>query len=102
MINYDPHARIPLDPTLRADALRQGLHAIHVVCNEPDVKVSDQTGVSFLAFVPFVPRVGENIQLEDGNLCRVEAVWYKAVTDEGWTTLMPNVFAFRIPGKDEE
>ena len=72
-----------------------GLSPINVVCERPGAKVGDESGDSFTAFVKFIPRVGETIQLDDGTRCVVQRVIYKPVMVQQVRTLVPNIVAVR-------
>jgi hypothetical protein len=102
MFSYDPD-RVPnIDPAVLRQGLDMGLHPVQIICEEKEnAKPGDQTGVSFIAFVPFVPRIGEDVKLEDGKVCRVRAVYYRVVTnpDSRMITLVPNVVAILKPGQ---
>jgi hypothetical protein len=107
-INYDPDGAPDLDPAMSREAERLGMHIVHVVCDKPGAKVGGQTGVSFYAIVPFIPRAGDRIGLEDGKVCVVKGVIFGVVSREaadggGTVTIMvPNVVATRMrsPQKD--
>ncbi len=103
MLNYDPDGRPEIDPQSLKEATDLGLKMIHVICDEPGAKVGDASGVSFPAFVDFVPQVGDRIGLEDGSSCSVKRVYYKLARMPGkkWVSMLPNVFAVRI-SKDTE
>jgi hypothetical protein len=96
MLNYDPDGTPQMDPTALAEAQSLGLHPIHVICDEPGAKVGDPAGVSFFAFVSFVPRIGERIKLQDGGICEVERVFYKVTPTGKFITMFPNVAAIRV------
>jgi hypothetical protein len=79
-----------------------GLIPIGVHCDEPGAPEGEYEGVSFMAFVNFVPRIGERLVLQDGNTCEVTRVYHKVVSlpGSGMISLMPNVAAVRIsPGE---
>lgn len=87
------------DEAALAEGVRQGLHPVQVICDEPGAKVGEPEGRSFLALSAFVPRVGEMVQLEDGSLGRVTGVFYQAVKTPGARVvrLVPTVYAVRSP-----
>jgi len=75
-----------------------GMHVVTIICEEPGARVGDYTGVSFLAVLPFVPRIGEDILLQDGKRCKVGRVVHKIfTTDEGVVTSGTNVIAYLVP-----
>ncbi|EDL58259.1 hypothetical protein [Gimesia maris] len=96
MLNYDPDGTPDVNLDALHEAERLGMRPIHVICDEPGAQVGDSGCVSFMAFVHFVPRVGEIIQLEDGTHCRVHKVHYKITNVNGFISMMPNVDALRI------
>jgi hypothetical protein len=101
-INYDPDARPNPDPAMIREAARLGRQIVHVLCDEPEAKVGDHTGVSFFAIVSFIPRAGDRIILEDGKVCGVRVVDFKVESRkaaEGTLTFMdPNVYAVLLKG----
>ena len=54
-----------------------GLIPVNVYCVEPGDDSGDATGVSFTAFVNFIPRAGDRIILEDDTTCEVKRIYYK-------------------------
>jgi len=98
MLSYDPDEKPELDPDAVEEGIRLQMHPINVTCDEPDAKVGDPSGVSFIAFAPFIPREGEGIQLEDGESCQVKRVIYKLSRRPGSKMVMmvPNVYAVRL------
>jgi hypothetical protein len=98
MWTYDPDEIPELDPETLGQAKGLGLHPIHVICDEPNSQVGDHTGVSFVAFSEFLPRVGDSIDLEDGTVCEVRRVYHKLARnpETNYIMLVPNVFAVRI------
>ena len=93
MPSYDAHDKPKIDPQALAEGKRLGLIPIQVVCDERTAKVGDIGGVSFFAFVKFIPRIGETLLLEDGKTCRVYDVIHKVVTTGKFTRLIPVVGA---------
>jgi len=94
MISRDPDKTPDIDPEAVAEALKQGLHPIAVICDEPGAKVGDPVGVQFIAFVAFMPRIGEEIRLQDGKTCQVTRIVYKVTRLFGNSIfMMPNVRA---------
>jgi hypothetical protein len=63
------------------EARRLGLRPIVIRCDGEDV----------LAFVDFVPRVGEVVILEDGSAATVRKVRHEVVASAGFATLVPTV-----------
>ncbi len=96
-INRDPDEITPLDPEQLKEAAQFGLRPIHVICGDP----SDPGYVAFFAYVHFVPRAGELIDL-DGGVCRVASISYKVPKHPGGhIQFIPNVYAIRV-GKGQE
>jgi hypothetical protein len=85
------------DEVALAEGVRMGLHPIQIICDEPDAKVGEPQGISFLALVAFVPRVGEMVQLPDGKMATVTGVYYQAVQTPGAKVvrLVPTVYTVR-------
>jgi hypothetical protein len=96
-LNYDPGARSQVTDEIVGKARRLGFHVFNVICDEEGARAGDDTGVSFAAVAPFLPRVGEEIQLEDGKVCRVKRVIYVAGAREGFVLVFPNVYATYAP-----
>ena len=103
MLNYDPDGMAEIDPDVMRRATELGYKAVHVICNEPGAKVGDPTGVSFIAFVDFLPRIGDRIKLEDRTVCEVQRVYFGTArsADGKILTLVPNVSAIRVPKSDQ-
>lgn len=77
-------------------------HPVNIICNEPSAQVGDPTGVSFIAFVEFLPRPGDRLVLDDGTDCTVQRVHWKTAHIPGskMVMLVPNVDAVRTRDKD--
>jgi hypothetical protein len=67
------------------EARRLGLRPIVIRCD----------GENSLAFVDFVPRIGEMVILEDGGAATVKEVRHEVVTSSGFATLVPTVVVER-------
>ena len=104
-IEYDPDVRPELTMEMLLDAQDWGLHPVHILCDEPDAAVGDESGVSFWALVASVPRQGDRIDLEDGGTCEVQRVAFKVSCKRDGTgkiasiILIPNVYAVRCDRK---
>jgi len=102
LINYDPDGKPNFSDEMLKDAERCRLHPVNVICDEPNACVGDETGISFIALVPFIPREGDRIHLEDGRSCEVKRICHKVVVgrnSEGQAKsirLVPNVVAYLI------
>jgi hypothetical protein len=98
-INYDPEGvpKVPL--RLVREARERGFHIVAVVCDEPDAGAGEPGGVTFYAMTPFLPRQGERLHLEDGNVCEVGGVHYRVRTkkDTKVISLLPVVYATLVP-----
>ena len=72
---------------------------MQVICDEPEAKVGDATGVNCIALVNFIPRPGEQIWLEKKTACIVDAVRHNLLAvrrDDGsvkFVMLVPVVHA---------
>lgn len=100
MLSYDPDQSPKVDPRDAERALQLGLKPIQVMCLEDAIaKVgTDSASLTFMAFVQFVPRVGEELWLEDGKRCRVVHVIYKPLPFPGerFISMKPVVVAEQI------
>lgn len=98
MMTRDPNDVPEIDMEALEEGKKRRLVPVGVLCDEPNAKVDDEGGVLFIAFVSFIPRIGDTIKLENGTSCRVKAVKYKLVRDPEvpkLLTLMPTVHAIR-------
>ncbi len=102
MLNYDPDAKANCSAEMTQLAMDLGLQVANLICDEPDAKVGDHTGVSFAAMVPFPPRAGDYITLEDGRICEVKRIHFKVVSHRDANgklvsiLLVPNVRAIHV------
>jgi hypothetical protein len=80
MATYDRDEKPETPPEALNFARANGLMTIQILCEETAEKVSDQTGVNFIAHVQSVPSIGNLIQLEDRGAFRVTEVCHKMVT----------------------
>jgi hypothetical protein len=67
------------------EARRLGLRPIVICCD----------GEYSLAFVDFVPRIGETVVLEDGTAATLKEARHGVVTSSGFATLVPTVVVER-------
>lgn len=98
-MNYNPDAIPPCSPDTFRTAEEMRMHVVNVMCFDPHTK---KDGVSFVAVVPFVPRIGETIILQDERLAKVANVYYKVVPlpmDGKTVTLTANVSAHFVEQK---
>lgn len=95
MLNYDPDSVPEVDPSKLKKAAEFGMHPIHITCDEHDALDGSLNFVSFIAHVHFVPREGESIQIEDGSYFRVKSVQYKVADNDGYKSMIPNVYAVK-------
>ena len=94
MLSYDPDKIPEMDWEAYEEAQRLGLHAIHVICDPKDAQVGEHTGVSFLTFAEFLPRINDVIDLENGTKCVVQRVIFRVTRlSPKLTRLMANVYA---------
>jgi hypothetical protein len=98
MKSYDPDGTPEMDEEAFEEADRLGMRPVFVICDEQKAKVGDISGVSFVCFAYFVPRMGERITLEDGTTCQVARVMYKLARTKSRKVigLTPNVYAVRL------
>jgi hypothetical protein len=87
------------------DAARElRMHPVHIVCDATKIGArsnGDRNGVSFIAAVYEIPRVGERLMLEDGEICEVLQVVHKVGVqtsrgDYTFPLLLPTVYAWYI------
>lgn len=98
MLNYDFRHRAEMDAGQCDEAKQLGLFPIEVYCFErpnEDDHDAKPTGVNFISYVSVVPRVGDEIALEDGKICVVTRITFQATKrgDSNFVTLWPVVFA---------
>jgi hypothetical protein len=84
------------------------LQIVNVICREEDAQSDDPEGISFLALLETVPRVGEHIVLENGRECEVKRVYWNvgrnvAPMKDGspgpqYVLMAPNVLAVATGG----
>lgn len=100
MLNYEPDQKPEMTPRALARAIKLHLTPVNIICNEPDAKVGDSTGVSFIAYVDYVPRIGERIVLQDETTCEVRMVYHKVVLEPETQMIsaMINIAAVRLGG----
>lgn len=103
-INYDPSKAPQMKSEHVELAISLGLAPIAVICDEPDAQPGDETGVSFIAYVSFVPRNGDRVVTQDKKSCVVRRVYHQVNTDPrtGFVMMTPNVYASRIDEDAEE
>ena len=69
----------------------------HLSCSDKD---DENATLKLPAVCPCVPRVGEEVLLDDGTLCRVTKVIYRTVAassdEEKFALLVPNVWAEKM------
>lgn len=97
-INYDPDQIPALDAETMSEGLQNGLTPVNIICDEPGAKAQDQNGVSFAAFLNFLPRSGERIVLQDGTTCEVRRIYHRVVKRPGsdLIVLVPTILATRL------
>lgn len=97
MTTYDPDKRPEVTDEQLEQAEAMGFQIVNVLCDEPEAKVGDQTGVAFLVATPFIPRPGDYIRLEDGGKCQVQRVDHVVLSNPNaaMPVLAPNITAVR-------
>ena len=80
----------PVSEELIQQAKAANYQIVYVVCHQ---NADDESCVSFMAMTPFLPRPGDQLQLEDGKFCSVERVYFKVGRLGENFALVPNVYA---------
>lgn len=93
-ISYDPDGVPKLSPELLEFAVSQRMHIANIVCSENKDDSTEESSVSFIAILAFLPREGEIITLDDGKDCIVQSVIYKITAFGQFRIMIPNVIAF--------
>jgi hypothetical protein len=99
LVNYDPGGSSQVPPAMLQWQDELGLHLVHIICDEPNAKVSDPSAITFFALVAFLPRRGDRIMLANGRLCQVENAIFKVSNLPAFEgrppaiMLMPNIRA---------
>lgn len=101
MISRDP-AKLPvLTPELAELANRLGKTVVLVMLDPDGAKVDEPVGLSFIALVDHVPRVGEIIRTQDKKRCRVTDVYHGVVKVHDpvmdYFTMSVSVYAVSAP-----
>lgn len=102
MLNYDPDDIPDFDEDACNEATSIGLQPIHVICDVPNCETGEYKGVSFTAYVSFVPRIGDRIGLQDGKQCEVRRVYHKVVKPGKFFSMIPNVYAITLGNKSDD
>lgn len=90
-IEYDSSVVPRISEKMRELAAELNLQIILVHCVD-----SDRLGVSYPAMVPFLPRRGDVITLQDNVDYRVTRAFFSTSMVDGFPALTPNVFATGI------
>jgi hypothetical protein len=101
-ISYDGEAP-GIDAALAEQAELSRMHAVQILCWEETAARERGLDVTFWAMMPFLPRVGELIILQDGKPCIVREVQWRLYNHpaSGVRQLQPYVLASR-PEEDGE
>jgi len=94
-VNRDPSGLPPVGKELIEQAKQENFQIVHVVCSQHES--DDDSCVSFMAMTPFLPRPGDQLQLEDGQFCSVTRVYFKVGRLGDNFALVPNIFATLLP-----
>ena len=97
-VNRDPKGLPPVGKDLVEQAKAENYQIVYVVC---DQAVDDESCVSFMAMTPFLPRPGDQLQLEDGQYCSVMRVYFKVGRLGDHFALVPTVYATFLPSDDD-
>lgn len=74
-INYYGDGKPTIDYGMMKLAKENNMFLIHVICEgQEDSDTDSFSGVTFVAMTYAIPRVGENISLEDGSICEVTGI----------------------------
>ena len=87
-VNRDPSGLPPVGKELIQQAKAENYQIVHVVCDQTE---DDNSCVSFMAMTPFLPRPGDQLQLEDGQFCSVTRVYFKVGRLGDHFALVPTV-----------
>ena len=98
MVSYDSGEKPKVTPELLAFAKTMGLVPLTIILVPPGAQPPDDVGgVSFVALVDYIPRIGEHIVSQDNQWCVVKQVVHKVWKYDGVQTpafsLAPSVFA---------
>lgn len=98
MINYDPDGSPKVGRKIQNHAREMGLGMVRIICDEPGRQPGEPGLVSFIAFVNFLPRIGEKIFLEDRTTCLVTEIYHRVVSAPAleFIGLLADVRAVRI------
>ena len=96
-INRDPKGLPPVGKDLVEQAKQENYQIVHVICDQAG---DDNSCVSFMAMTPFLPRRGDQLQLEDGQYCSVMRVYFKVGRLGDNFALVPTVYATLLPSDD--
>jgi|GEM_PF-6257340 len=100
VIQYDPGKSPEIAEETIAYAQQNNMHIFHVICDPKGAQPGDPGGLSFWTASPFLPRVGDYIQLQDKTKCRVAKIIFKTSTflgDDNRAKIIrldPNVVAY--------
>ena len=92
MQNCDLDKTATLDPAALREVRDIGLAPLQVICEGAAPRAVSPPASGFITFANFVPRAGEEIELEDGSVVRVTRVlWRQARVGSGRTTALTPV-----------
>jgi len=102
-VSRDPDKAPNIDPRLIDKARKCNMQIAHIICDENGAKVGDPVGVSFVALVPAIPRIGEQLHLQNKTRCTVRQIdWSIATAPDGLLRIFPNVYAERVKEQDDQ
>lgn len=102
-VSRDPDKVPEVNSNHIAKAAKLNMQIAHIICDENGAKVGDPGGISFVALVPAIPRIGENLHLQDKTRCIVRQIDWSIVTDpDGLLRIFPNVYAERVKERDDQ
>ena len=104
LVNRDPDRVPKATEAMIRWAKETNQQLVHVICDEPGAVVGDQVGINFFAIVPFLPRSGDRITLENGRVCEVKLTLFSVArlpdpaSGSEVIALIPNVVAHLMGG----
>lgn len=101
VVNTSSQAGTVIAPEFVAAARELGMHPVNIICDPPSPDANENRGISFIAAVYEIPRVGERILLDDGRICEVRQIVHKvgvqnARFSRDFFLLLPTVYAVQV------
>jgi hypothetical protein len=108
LVNRDPKGKPLITEAMVLRAKEMGLQLAAIYCADTEVEIEDEMGISFIALVPFLPRAGDRIALENGRVCEVQKAFFKIVQMRDTSgvadaiLLVPNVLAILLSERGKQ